>query len=224
MADVDINSLEPNSHKYKAEKAKNENVSQKSREKISPVVKRDQIVSTKKPLGKKFAETFMAEDAKDVKTWLFMDVIIPGVKNTILDILSMMFFGEIDLRGRRDRNRSRRERYDDRTDYRSYYRESSSDYRRRSRDDRYYDSDDRVDFRNIVVRNRDDAERIINAMRDRIRNTDEGTVSIAELLDLIEAPSRYTDGNYGWDDERDIGIRRVSSGYLIDVAEPKYLK
>lgn len=224
MADVDINSLEPNSHKYKAEKSKNENMNQKSREKISPVVKRDQIVSTKKPLGKKFAETFMTEDAKDVKTWLFMDVIIPGVKNTILDILSMMFFGEIDSRGRRERNRSRRERYDDRTDYRSYYRGSSSDYRRRSRDDGYYNSDDRVDFRNIVVRNRDDAERIINAMRDRIRNTDEGTVSIAELLDLIEAPSRYTDGNYGWDDERDIGIRRVSSGFLIDVAEPKYLK
>ena len=93
MADIDVNSLEPNSHKYKAEKANGGNKKEPgSREKVSPIVKRDQVVSTKKPLGRKFAETFMTEDTKDVKSWLLMDVIIPGVKNTILDILSMMFF------------------------------------------------------------------------------------------------------------------------------------
>lgn len=221
MADIDVNSLEPNSHKYKAEKAKSgvPNTAQKSREKISPVIDKDQVVSTKKPLGKKFAETFMTEDTKDVKSWLIMDVLIPGIKNTILDILSMMFFGEVDSRSRRGRKRGR----DDRTDYSSYYRGSSDrkdrDSRRR-RDDRY-DSDDRVDFRNIVLRKRDDAERLIEEMRRRIRNND--SASVADLLDLIDIPGRYTDNNWGWDDERDIGIRRVSSGYLIDVAEPKYL-
>lgn len=219
MADIDLNSLEPNSHKYKAEKVQ-EDSARKSRDKILPVVDRDRVVSTKKPLGKKFAETFMTEDTNDVKSWLIMDVLIPGIKNTILDILSMMFFGEVDTRSRR--GRSRRDR-DDRVSYSSYYR-SSSDRRdrdsRRKRDDRY-DSDDRVDFRNIVLRERDDAERVINAMRNRIR--DDGSSSVADLLDLIDVAGRYTDNNYGWDDERDIGIRRVSSGYLIDVAEPKYL-
>lgn len=218
MGEVDINSLEGNSHKQKAEKAAGE--TQKSREKISPVVERDQVVSTKKPLGKKFAETFMTEDADDVKSWLIMDVIIPGVKNTILDILSMLFFGEVDSRSRR-----RRRDRDDRVNYSSYYRGSSDrrdrdSRRRRDRDDRY-DSDDRVDFRNIILRNRSDAESVIGAMRDRIR--DNGAASVADLLDLIDVAGRYTDNNYGWDDERDIGIRRVSSGFLIDVAEPKYL-
>lgn len=49
MADIDVNSLEPNSHKYKAEKAKSGagNTVQKSREKISPVIDKDQVVSTK---------------------------------------------------------------------------------------------------------------------------------------------------------------------------------
>lgn len=210
MAEIDVKNLEPNSHKYKAEKA-----AQMKREKTDPVVRRDQIVSTKKPLKKKFSELFMTEDTKDIKTWVIMDVLIPGIKSTILDILSMMFFGEIDSRSRR--SRSRRDR-GDRVDYRSKY--NSSSRRRRDRDD-YYDSDDRVDFRNIVLRNRDDAERLIEELRKRIREND--SVSVAELLDLIDVPGRYTDNNYGWDDERDIGIRRVSSGYLIDVAEPKYL-
>lgn len=221
MADIDVNSLEPNSHKYKAEKANGGNQDSKSREKVSPIVKRDQVVSTKKPLGKKFAETFMTEDAKDVKSWLLMDVIIPGVKNTILDILSMMFFGEVDSR----RGRGRRRRDDDRRDYSSYYGGSSSSRNRRDsrrrKDDSYYDSDDRVDFRNIVLRNRDDAEDLIEEMRRRIKS--EESVSVATLLDLVDVPGRYTDNNWGWDDDRDIGIRRVSSGYLIDVAEPKYL-
>lgn len=215
MAEVDVNSLEPNSHKYKAEKE-----ARKSREKISPVVDRDKVVSTKKPLGKKFAETFLTEDTKDVKSWLIMDVIIPGIKNTILDIISMAFFGEIESRSRR--SRSRRDR-DDRVSYSSYYRGSYSDRRDHNsrRKDDYYDSDDRVDFRNIVLRDRSDAERVIGAMRDRIRS--DGSASVADLLDLIDVAGRYTDNNYGWDDERDIGIRRVSSGYLIDVSEPKYL-
>lgn len=222
MPDIDVNSLEPNSHKYKAEKANGGNQDPKSREKVSPIVKRDQVVSTKKPLGKKFAETFMTEDTKDVKSWLLMDVIIPGVKNTILDILSMMFFGEVDSRRRRGKMR----RYDDdRRDYSSYYGGSSSSRNRRDsrrrKDDSYYDSDDRVDFRNIVLRNRDDAEDLIEEMRRRIKS--EGSVSVATLLDLVDVPGRYTDNNWGWDDDRDIGIRRVSSGYLIDVAEPKYL-
>lgn len=221
MADIDVNSLEPNSHKYKAEKANGGNQDPKSRERVSPIVKRDQVVSTKKPLGKKFAETFMTEDTKDVKSWLLMDVIIPGVKNTILDILSMMFFGEVDSR----RERGKRRRYDDdRRDYSSYYGGSSSSRERRGsrrKENSYYDSDDRVDFRNIVLRNRDDAEDLIEEMRRRIKS--EGSVSVATLLDLVDVPGRYTDNNWGWDDDRNIGIRRVSSGYLIDVAEPKYL-
>lgn len=202
MAGNDVNSLETNTKKQRS----------------SPVVDRDQIVSTKKPLSKKFAEAFMTEDTKDVKTWLLMDVLIPGVKNTVLDVLSMMFFGEMDSRSRRTRRD-----YNDRVNYSSYYRGSSSlkDRDSRRRRNNRYDSDDHVDFRNIVLRQRADAEHVIEGMRERIRNND--SASVADLLDLIDVPGRYTDNNWGWDDERDIGIRRVSSGFLIDVAEPKYL-
>lgn len=218
MADINIDSLEPNSHKYKAEKAAGVENGSESKKRTA-VVSRDGIVSTKKPLGKKMAETFLTDDAKDVKTWLLLDVIIPGIKNTILDMISMMFFGEVD---RRSRSRSRRYKDDDYTSYSSYYGRSSDRKSRssRSRDDRY-GSDDRVDFRNIVLRTRDDAERVIEEMRDRIKK--DGSASVADLLDLIDVAGRYTDNNYGWIDERDIGIRRVSSGYLIDVSEPRYL-
>lgn len=217
MADINIDSLEPNSHKYKAEKAQRENDEKvQKKEKITPIISHDQIVSTKKPLSKKFAETFITEDTKDVKSWLLMDVLIPGIKNTILDILSIMFFGELNSRSRRSkRNGSDRENY---SSY--YYKESSNRDSHRRRNDRY-DSDDKIDFRNIVLRQRGDAEQILDEMKTMIRKN--GSVSVAELLDLIDLPSQYTDNNWGWDDERDIGIRRISSGYLIDVSDPIYL-
>lgn len=207
MAEVNMEDLRPNSHKYKAD--------QERKEKLKSVVNKGNIVSTKRPFGKKLLDSFLTEDGDDIKTWLIVDVIIPGIKNTVLDMLQMAFFGETRSRGS--------SKYNDYTSYSSRYR--SSRYSNRDRDNRHnegrYESDDRFDYNNIILRNRDEAERVVEELRKRIR--DYKCASIADLFDLLDLSSRYTDNNYGWTDERDIGIRRVSSGYLIDVAEVRYL-
>lgn len=210
MTDINIDSLEPNSHKYKTEKE-----TKKERKKVSPVIERDHIVSTKKPLSKKIKEAFVPEDISDVKTWVIKDLIIPTMKDAFFDFVSMLFYGEFSSKKERGYM----------TDYRNYY-NSRSGRNGSSRKPSYSPSrtnslDDKMDFRNIIVRNRADAEIIVNSMIERIQNF--GSVSVAELFDLIDAPSNYTDNNYGWDNERDIGLRRVSSGFLIVVSEPKYL-
>lgn len=215
MAKVEVENLKPNSHKYHDE-VKREESAKPSREKIKPVVDRKSVVSTKKSLGKKFSETFLKEDLGEVRDWLIFDMIIPGLKNAALDMLSMVFFGETRSRD------YRRDRDDRRTNYRSYYKSSNSRDSRSSRRDSRRDHDDRVDIRDIVLRYRDDAERVVDEMAERIRKND--SVSVADLLDLIGETSKYTDNDYGWKDERDIRIRRVSSGYLIDVPEPEYLE
>jgi hypothetical protein len=215
--EIDKDSIKPNSHKYKAEQA-NEDAAE--RDKLSPIVKKGGVVSTKKPLGQKFADTFLSEDTDDIKSYVLWDVIIPGIQNTILDVMEMAFFG---TSSGRNRSRSRRRRDDDRTDYRSSYRSSSSRDRDRSSSNRVRERqrDDKLDYRNIVLRNRDDTEEVIDEMRRRIRK--QGAASIADLFDLIDEPSNYNDNNWGWKDERDIDIRRVSRGYLIDVEEAEYL-
>lgn len=220
MAEVNIEDLKPNSHKYKEEQKESGKVT-KSREKVSPVIKKDQVISTKKPLSKKILEIFVGDDVKDIKTWLIQDKIIPGVKHIILDTASMMFFGEV--LNRYDDYRYGRSSYG-KTNYGSYYGKSSSSRRADSnRRDRgsYYEKDDKVDPRNIVVRNRQAAEDVVEELRDRIRKYD--SVSVADLLNIVDLPSQYTDNNWGWTNDRDIGIRRVANGFLIDVSEPRYL-
>lgn len=210
---IDADSIKPNSHKYHESQAQKE-----ERDKLEPVVKKDGIVSTKKPLSRKFADTFLKEDTDDIKSYILFEVIIPGIKNTVLDILEMAFFGTVSGKkrgGKKD---------DDREDYRSYYGRSNSFKRedRRDRDKSRSRRDDKVDYRNIVLLNRDETEEVIDHLHKRIKKY--GEVSIAELLDLIgEERIPPNDNNWGWRDERDIGIRRVSRGYLIDVAEAEYL-
>lgn len=223
MSSVDLNSIQPNSHKYKEEqkKAASGQTTKKDtvddREKMAPVVKKEGVVSAKKPLGQKFIETFIPEDVADVKSYVVMDVIIPGIKNTVLDVLEMMFFGEV-------RGRKKKSYYDnggkERVSYNSYYRSDSSSRSSRSRD-RRDDRDDKLDYRSIILRDRGDAEEVVDQMRKRIKEY--GAASIADLFDLIDVTGRYTDNNWGWTDERDIGMRRVSKGYLIDVPEAEFL-
>lgn len=211
MAQVDMDALKPNSNRYKNEEPS------KEKERMKPVVNKDGVVSTKKPLGKKMVETFIKDDINDIKRYVLLDVIIPGIKNTVLDMLQMAFFGEVRDRGSRTYGRSGdREHYSYSARYRgSSYSNSSS------RRDNSYSSDDKVDYRNIVLRNRVDAEEVVEQLRYRIRET--GKATVGDLLDLMDLAGRYVDNDWGWTDEREIGIRRISSGFLIDVAEARYV-
>lgn len=210
MAEINMDGLKPNSYKYKSEEASRE----PEKEKLKPVVKKGSVVSTKKPFGQKMAETFLSEDARDIKEYVIKDLIVPGIMNAIIDTLRMAFFGE---RDRRDERR----RYDDRPyNYSTKYRYGPSS-RSSRREDRRYESDDKVDYRHIVLDNKEDADRIVYELRDRIHNT--GQACIGDLFDLVEIAGGYTDQHWGWKDERDIRVRRISSGYLIDVAEAIYV-
>lgn len=205
----DINALPSNSNSSKEANA---------REKLKPIINKDDVVVGKKSLGTKLKEAFISEEAKDVKSYIFMDVVIPTIKNTILDIIEMAFFGNV-----KNRRRSR-DSYSsyDRVSYSSYYK-SDRDRRRDIYDERPSRPfrDEKLDYKNIVLRNRRDAEEVVSEMIKRIEEYNQA--SIADLFDLIDVSSSYVDNNWGWTDPRDIGIRRVSSGYLIDVADARYL-
>lgn len=189
----------------------------KEKEKAKPVISNKDLVQK--------------DSISKIKDFIFDDdvvneVIMPGIGNMILDGLEMIFFHN----GNR---RSRRKEYDDNPSYRydSHYRYGNNRYSSSNRSRDSYDSDDsgqfdrnnnRVDFRNIIVRHRDDAEKLVYEMHIRIKEY--GSVSIADLLDLIDTTGEYTDNEWGWTNPRDISYRRVARGFLIDLAEPRPLR
>src|SRR5690242_343682 len=65
-----------------------------------------EAVRRKKPLGKRFSETFAGGDAKSVWSYVFLDVIVPAAKDMVVDAASQgverLIFGEV-RGGRRGR-------------------------------------------------------------------------------------------------------------------------
>lgn len=78
----------------------------------------------KKSEVKKIANIFVPEDVENVKSYILIDVIVPGIKNAIADAVSIMLFGEAGRLGGRNNKGSRasyQRYYDDRRDDRRDY-------------------------------------------------------------------------------------------------------
>lgn len=209
MAEVPMPDIKPNSNAYKSGEMK-------EKRKLAPVVTSDKLA--KKKSGKIFG-FIDRDDLSDMIDDFFFDVLIPEVKDEFLDMVSVIIHAD-GYRGRSGK-RSR-----DRKNYDKMYRSSSyrgrddrdPDRRERRRDDR---DRDREDYSDIVLTYRKDAEKIVDKLHELIDET--GEASIADLYQLVDITSKYTDENWGWTRTGDIGIRKVSGGFLIDVAEPRYL-
>ena len=190
----------PNSHKYK------ENVQKDALEKkhVEKVVKGTAKVKKKTEM-RKFADIFISEDVKNVKSYVLMDVLVPAIKKAISDIVTdgidMILYGG---NGKRSKNStsskiSYRNYYDRRDDHRPSV--GSSGVRTG------YSHDD------IVLESRAEAEEVLARMDELIDTY--GVVSVADLYDLVGITGNYTDNKYGWTNVRNAEPVRVRDGYLL---------
>lgn len=184
-----------NSH---ASKEKEKNREEKKVEKIIS----GNAKAKKKSEFSKFADVFVSEDAGNVKSYILMDVLVSAVKKAISDIVTngidMLLYGETGVHKRNGAS--------SKVSYRSYYdrsNRSSSSSRTRSG----YSYDD------IILDNRGEAEEVLSRMDEIVATY--GTVSVADLYDLVGITGAYTDNKYGWTDIRSASVVRVRDGYMI---------
>ena len=186
----------PNSHKYKEEQ-KNLPAERKKVEKVVT----GKVKTKKKSEASKLKDIFISEDVSNVKSYIFMDVLIPAAKKAISDIVSngidMILYGE--TRGRKSSSGA---------SYVSY-----RDYSRR--DDRQDTSRTRTgyDYDDIILETRGEAEDVLERMNELIDMYD--VVSVADLYDLVGKSCNYTDNKYGWTNIRNAEPIRVRDGYLL---------
>lgn len=174
-----------------------------NKERLKPVVTQDSIVSTKKPLLQRFKEGLFGDE-------VFDNVIIPAVGNMILDSLEMMFFHRTGYRNNYQQP-PQNYTYNYGYGYNSQPYMPQPSYQYNQQPQQYVQN--KVDYHNIILRSKQDADAVLNQMIDRIRSY--GAVSIADLFDLIQVPGEYTDNNWGWRDARYFGVRRVAKGFLL---------
>ncbi len=195
------------------------------------VVPNNAMANRKKSLVDEFKDSIISKEHVDVGSYLVHDVIVPTIQNTVLDFLSIKFFGASQLgRNRAPVGRSLFDygrqifgygtQYQYGTNYGSNYgygRTTGYPNGTPQPDPQNY----KVDYRNIILLNPDDAKAVVDSMRQRIFRFNEATVS--DLYGAVGITASYTDDNWGWTNANDIGIKRVPEGWLIDVADAKYL-
>lgn len=198
-----MDDYKPNSNRFKETQKKEESATQEK--KVEKVV--TGVVKTKKKSKfNQMMDGFISEDAKNVKSYVFGEVLIPAIKKAISDIVTdgidIILYGE--SRGRNKRSAA------DRVSYRNYYDDRGRGSRMNERQAIMaagYSYDD------IILSSRGEAEDVLARM-DELMDT-YGLVRVADLYDLVGITGNYTDNKYGWTNIRNADIVRVRDGYMI---------
>lgn len=161
-----------------------------------------------------------AESVEKMWGYVTMDVILPAVKDMLSDAVAQgvdqLLFGE--SRG----GRSARRRSSNDTGYISYNKYTPANKSRPS-EDRHISERARANhqFDEIILQTRDDAESVLERLYDLVAQFSTATVS--DLYSLIGEKGKYTDEMWGWKDMRGSTVRRVRSGFMLDLPNPEYL-
>ena len=155
---------------------------------VGPVISGSAKAQKKTGFGK-LASSIIAEDAKNVCSYLLTDVIIPSCKKVIHDIITdgadMFLYGKSGT--------TKASVSASKVSYGSYFQSGTKlePLRVTASSSSIYDYD------NIVFDNRGDAEVVVEAMEDIVNRF--GVVSVGDLYDLADLPSpNYTVHKYGW--------------------------
>ena len=198
-------------------KAKEEKNEQKEVKKVIA----GEAIRKKKPLSRRFMETFVGgDDARSVWQYVLGDVLVPAAKDTISDAVSQgierMLFGES-----RGRYQARSRASSSYTSYNRY--SSSSPFSRREEPRREMSRRARAthDFDEIILELKVEAEDVLDNLYELVQKYD--TATVADLYEMVGQTANFTDEHWGWTDLRGAGVTRVKNGYLLDLPRPEPL-
>lgn len=203
-----MDEYKPNSHKFRADQKE----APEERKKVEKIVK-GTVKTKKKTEASKFASLFISEDAKNVKSYVFMDVLIPAIKKAISDIVTdgvdMILYGST---GRRKKDST-----SSKISYRNFYDRRDDDRPANGPVPRVgYSYDD------IILESKGEAEDVLSRMLE-ILDTYE-TVSVADLYDLVGVSGNFTDNRYGWTNLSSAETVRTRDGYKLKLPAARPIK
>jgi hypothetical protein len=176
-------------------------------------------------LGKKFTQTFLAGDAPRT-AWEYMvfEIIIPGARDVVVE--GLQSWVERIFNGGRPRRGGVRPNPYGHFSYNRMYRGGGQDDDRPPLPTRRQLSPQaraRLEFDEIILQSRPDAEEVRDRMYDILGQYD--IVTVADLYSLVGIKPDHTDTTWGWTSLQGTEIGRVRGlGYLLDLPEPEPIR
>lgn len=173
----------------------------------------------KKPLGKRFRETFISGDAKTAATYVFFSVLMPAAKDMLVEAgsqgIEKLVYGEARRRGGPSAGPMGHIAYNRMSQSNRPPVGGGRQLSRRSRSTH--------DFDEIVLESRTEAEEVIDRLFDLVSRYE--SASVADLYELTGLESSHTDHKWGWTDIRGAAVARTrNGGYLLDLPTPEPLR
>lgn len=198
----------PSNSNASKERKKKETTPAPPEKKVEKVIT-GKAIAKKPGMAKKFTDIFVAEDAKSVGEHIFMDVLLPKTKDLLVDIvcgsINMFVYGDSGARV----GRSNADRYGYGSRHTNYNRISTS-----ARDNRpAHRYENARSYDDIYLETRGEAEAVLDAMFGML--DEYGTVSVADLYDLVGITGNFTDCKYGWTDLRTATTQRTRDGLYV---------
>lgn len=183
----------------------------------------------KVPLSRRIRESMTGDDASSIGSYLLFEVIIPAVKDLVVDTgkeaLERAFFPQ----GGGPRSRSRGSgssfsggSFGSRQPYRSGARNHDVPFEREERRALSSRARNQYKFDEIILPTRGDAEVALEAMKEAVDMF--GQVNVAEVLDMLGQgdDTNYVMQDWGWTDLNGASVRRLSSDeWLLDLPPSK---
>lgn len=179
-----------------------------------------EVTRRPKSLGKRLKDALIGGDSRSALQYVFAEVVIPQAKDMIAEAVTTAFekfiFGESRSGHRRSSNRSHSSGY---TNYTNRYTGRGTRTIGGSRREENIVLRKSHDLDDLIFETRADAQAVLEEMYDRLEQYD--TVSVAELMTMIDNPSTHTDQKWGWESLDGSEIRTIArEGYLLILPKP----
>lgn len=185
---------------------------------IAPVIS-GTAVERKEPLRKKFLQAYAGDSAQSVGQYLVMDVIVPGTKNIIADLVTQginrLLFG-----GSRPVQQGVRSNVGG--SYGKFFNGGGGQNQNQQNQPQVHQVQDTSGFGEIILQTRSDAEAVIDALRELIEAY--GNAKVANLYALVGKSGDFTNQAIGWTNLSRAGVIQIREGYLLDLPKPVVLR
>lgn len=176
-----------------------------------------EVKPVKESVFKKFKNNFFGSDVNSVMGYITKEVLLPAVRDLIVDTTSkgieQMIYGEVRSTRRRTSTDGRpRYSYSNPIDVRP-----SSSYTRGRVPPRVpvRQTGRRHMVGEILLVSKADADRVLETMSELIDRYD--AVSVADLYSLLGHPTNYIDNNWGWTELVFANVLQTQDGWMLDL-------
>ncbi|MET0785759.1 MAG: hypothetical protein ABWY25_03560 [Paenisporosarcina sp.] len=176
-----------------------------------------EVIQRPKPIGRKFKDIFFGGDAKATVRYVTADVLLPALRNLIVDMTTegvrRVVYGESS--SRRNRTIDFRSRVQYNNPINPVYRDPRERTYLPDQPPYPFRATTKRDLNEYIVSTKAEAERVVELLVELVDQY--GVATVADFYDMLGLTSSHIDNKWGWTHLGKIEISQVREGYLISL-------